>query len=66
MILFNKNIMFAMSRLLEHVVRVPFLDVTAQKHPKKRSNSVYSDMALNNHSEPNLLLTYQSGAIIGE
>jgi hypothetical protein len=57
-----------MSRLLEHTVHVPFLDVTAaQKHPKKRSNSVYSGMALNNHSEPNLLLsTYQSGAILGE
>jgi hypothetical protein len=66
MILFNKNIMFGMSSLLEHAARVPFLDVTAQKHPKKRSNSVYSGMALNNHSEPNLLLTYQSGAILGE
>jgi hypothetical protein len=66
MILLNKNIKFAMSRLLEHTVHVPFLDVTAQKHPKKRSNSVYSGMALKNHSKPNLLLTYQSGAILGE
>jgi hypothetical protein len=55
-----------MSRLLEHTVHVPFLDVTAQKHPKKRSNSVYSGMDLNNHSELNFLLTYQSGAILGE
>jgi hypothetical protein len=66
MILLNKNIMFAMSRLLKHTVHVPFLDVTAQKHPKKRYNSVYSGMALNNHKESNLLLTYQSGAILGE
>jgi hypothetical protein len=66
MILLNKNIKFAMSRLLEHTVQVPFLDVTAQKHPKKRSNSVYSGITLNNHSEPNLLLTYQSGAILGD
>jgi hypothetical protein len=66
MILLNKNIMFAMSRLLEHTVHVPFLDVTAQKKPKKRSNSVYSGMDLNNHRESNLLLTYQSGAMLGE
>ena len=43
-----------------------FINVTAQKHLKKRSNSVYSDMALNNHREPNRLIRYQSGAILGE
>jgi hypothetical protein len=42
------------------------MNSSGQKHPKKRSNLGYSDMALNNHREPNLLLTYQNGAMLGE